>query len=247
MVKPKLVFSDFDGTLTLGDELRPEFFQVLDLLKSENVPLIICTGRSKSWAHFLLSHFSDLEYVITEGGGVLSYVEVKEGRRLLHDVLLVDKKEVDRLKSVVSELMERFPSLELSVDSFGRETDRAIELSFLEDHPEMDREIRSFFDEKKVNYSTSNVHMNFWCGRISKMNSLRIFMKEYIKTPEEYAMFFGDSLNDESVFQSLRHCVGVSNIEKVIDRFEYLPKVILEGPQNRGIKGVLNYLKSIFS
>lgn len=247
MITPKLVFSDFDGTLTLDDELRPEFFDVLSLLKNHDVPLVICTGRSKSWAHFLLTHFPQLDYVITEGGGVLTCVEEKEGRRLLKDILLVDESEVIRLEKAVIELKEKFPNIELSVDSFGRQTDRAIELSFLEDHPELDKEIRSFFKEKKINFSTSNVHMNFWCGDISKIYSIRTFLKDYKRSSEEEIIFFGDSLNDESVFKELRHCVGVSNIEKVKDRFQYLPQTILEGKHNEGVLGVLNYLKSIFS
>ncbi len=248
MVKPKLVFSDFDGTLTLDDELRPEFFDVLALLKSKDIPLVICTGRSKSWAHFLLSHFNDLKYVITEGGGVLTYAQEKGGRKLLKDVLLVDEGEVIRLEQAVLGLRERFPHLELSVDSFGRQTDRAIELSYLEENPEIDRQIREYFTQKNVNFSTSNVHMNFWCGEISKMNSIRLFLEEYsdIKgVKEEEVAFFGDSLNDESVFKELEHSIGVSNIEKVRDRFEHLPKIILEGKENKGILGVLNYLTSL--
>lgn len=249
MVKPKLVFSDFDGTLTLDDELRPEFFEVLSLLKANQIPLIICTGRSKSWAHFLLTHFTDLDYVITEGGGVLSCVEKKNGRRLLKDIPLIGEKEVTRLEQVVLELHERFPALELSVDSFGRHTDRAIELSYLEDHPKIDKEIREYLTQKNINFSTSNVHMNFWCGEITKINSIRHFLQFYGdgKIKEDEVIFFGDSLNDESVFKELKNTIGVSNIAKVQDHLKYLPKVILRGPENKGILGVLNYLRSLLS
>lgn len=248
--KPKFVFSDFDGTLTLDDELRPEFFDVLKLLKSNNTPLVICTGRSKSWAHFLLSHFSDLHYVITEGGGVLTYVKEVEGRRHLHDMLLVDDSEVIKLEKAVIELKEQFPGLELSVDSFGRQTDRAIELSFLKDNPEIDKSVRAYFKDQGIHFSVSNVHLNFWCGEISKIKSIRFFMDEFLKEAkltEDEIIFFGDSLNDESVFKEIDHCVGVSNIEKVKAQFKHLPQVILEGEENKGIHGVLNYLKSIFS
>ena len=72
------------------------------------------------------------------------------------------------------------------------------------------------------------------------------FLKE-AKLTEDEIIFFGDSLNDESVFKEIDHCVGVSNIEKVKAQFKHLPQVILEGEENKGIHGVLNYLKSIFS
>ncbi len=55
-MKPKLVLSDFDGTLTEHTELTPKFFEILELLKASNIPLLIVTGRSLSWAHFLLTH-----------------------------------------------------------------------------------------------------------------------------------------------------------------------------------------------
>ena len=68
---PKIVFSDFDGTLTEQGRFSPVFFDVLKLIKQNNSELVIVTGRPLSWAHFLLTHF-DLDCVITEGGGMLS-------------------------------------------------------------------------------------------------------------------------------------------------------------------------------
>ena len=68
-LKPKIVFSDFDGTLTYGSRLLSAFFQILELLEKNNIPLVIITGRSLSWGQFLISHFPYLKHVITEGGG----------------------------------------------------------------------------------------------------------------------------------------------------------------------------------
>ena len=51
---PSIVFSDFDGTLTDHTEFSPAFFEILSLLKEQNTPLVIVTGRSLSWAHFLI-------------------------------------------------------------------------------------------------------------------------------------------------------------------------------------------------
>lgn len=245
MPRPKLIFSDFDGTLTHGSEFRPEFLEILSFLKSKEIPLVICTGRSKSWAHFLLTHFSSLEHVISEGGGVLTSARMVKGRRVLKDQLLISPHEVKRLGEFTKELLGQFSRLQLSVDSFGRETDRAIELSDLKDDPELDGQVRKFLESHRVNYSTSNVHLNFWCGEISKMKSLRFFMSEVTYVHEDEVIFFGDSLNDETVFEGLRHCVGVSNIQEVLDQLQHRPRIILEGSKNEGPMGVLNYLKSI--
>lgn len=241
----KVAFSDFDGTLTYNDELTPHFFEIIQLLKGHDVPLVICTGRSKSWAHFLLTHFHDLQYVISEGGGTLSYIEKRQGRRLLKDKSYVAVSELERLGNLTTELLTQFPKVMLSADSFGRQADRAIELYDLSDDPQMKDEVCAFFDENNVNYSTSNVHMNFWCGEISKMNSINKFLQDYDFGTLEESVFFGDSLNDESVFKDHPHTVGVANIDKVQDRFQHLPKFILKGTDKEGPLGVKSYLEDL--
>lgn len=243
-MKPKLIFSDFDGTITLEDELTPHFFEIISLLKSHSLPLIIVTGRSKSWAHFLLTHFHDLTNVVSEGGGVLSKVEVINKRRVLSDELLIDEKHPERLKEITQQLLSQFPKLSLSVDSFGRQTDRAIELSDLESDKTLDQEVRAFFREQEVNFSTSNVHMNFWCGEISKIAAINNLL-ERKNLKEEEVVFFGDSLNDETAFAGLSRSVGVSNIAKVMNRLSSPPKTILKGVENEGPLGVLNYLSDL--
>ncbi|MCR9203788.1 MAG: HAD-IIB family hydrolase [Halobacteriovoraceae bacterium] len=240
MEKTKIVFSDFDGTLTLHEELRVSFFEIISLLKSQNLPLVIVTGRSKSWAHFLLSHFHYLTHVISEGGGNLSKVDVVDGRRHLKDELLIDQSEVDYLEKISRELVTRF-NVSLSADSFGRETDRAIELYDLEDPKKMN-EVQTFLKEKDINFSTSNVHLNFWKGEISKIKAIETYLKKYTEFSLKDSLFFGDSLNDQTVFQGMDHTVGVSNISQVLDRMDHKPKIILEGDENAGPAGVLNYL-----
>lgn len=243
MKKPKIIFSDFDGTLTLHEQLRVSFFEILNLSEIKGLPFVIVTGRSKSWAHFLLSHFHELKYVISEGGGNLSRVEVVEGRRHIKDELLIEEGEVRELESTTRELLKKF-KVNLSADSFGRETDRAIELYDLE-NPALMKEVQEYLRGKDINFSTSNVHLNFWKGEISKIKAINYFLKKYTNFNIDEAIFFGDSLNDQSVFEQMPQTVGVSNISQVLDKLEFRPKVILEGSDNAGPQGVLNYLSSI--
>lgn len=243
-MKPKLIFSDFDGTLTLEDELTAQFFDILSLLDYHEIPLVIVTGRSKSWAHFLLSHIHALTEVITEGGGVLSKVEVINKRRVLSDHLLIDKEHPQRLIEVTEKLLKNFKKLRLSVDSFGRQTDRAIELGDLLDDEKMYEEVKSFLDSEDVHYSTSNVHLNYWCGPISKMAAIdHVLLNKQLN--EKDVMFFGDNLNDQSAFAGITNSVGVSNIDLVLDKMENKPKTILKGEDNIGPMGVYSHLSEL--
>ena len=232
----RLVFSDFDGTLTDQKDFSPFFFKILDLLSKKNIPLIIVTGRSKSWAHFFLTHFSTLTTVVSEGGGVIS---IKKSDGEIEDHLMASPDEVHTLESFVQRLKQRFPDLKLSADSFGRETDRAIELS------SMKGEIESFVKQNNIHCSTSNVHFNFWCGEISKYKAVSFLLKNHYSFSPQECLFFGDALNDESMFQYFQNSVGVSNIVDCLEHLKHTPKIILDGDENRGAQGVFNYLSTV--
>ena len=137
--------------------------------------------------------------------------------------------------------------MELSADSYGRKCDRAIELRELEDES-LIKDVEAFMDEHNVNHSTSNVHLSFWCGEISKASSFEYYIKNVApEVTKEEVVFFGDSLNDQTLFKLLPHTVGVTNIDEVIDRMKNKPSVILNGEGNNGPFGVINYLMEMYS
>jgi HAD superfamily hydrolase (TIGR01484 family) len=242
-MKPKLILSDFDGTLTEHTELTSKFFEILDQLKTHNIPLVIVTGRSLSWAHFLLTHLSALDHVIAEGGGVLVS---KDDMGFLHNHYFVEEMELDRLNHYSEKICKKYPGIRLSADSFGRSTDRALELFDLQKDPELFKRIKLDLDKDNINHSTSNVHLNFWCGEISKFNAVSKFMeKNYGDISLDETVYYGDSLNDQSMFQHLKYSVGVSNIKEVLKDMEYRPSIILEGDENKGPAGVLNHLSEL--
>ena len=213
-MKTKIIFSDFDGTLTDHTEFSSTFIDIINYSFDKNIPFIIVTGRSLSWAHFFLTHFSKLNYVISEGGGVLSY---RDERGNIVNEYQIDEAKLEKLKIFCINLKEKFPEISLSADSIGRVTDRAIELHDLEDIATMQR-VTDLMDKNGITYSTSNVHLNFWLGDISKYKAVKNFIsKFYSDISLDETIFFGDSLNDQSMFEKLKNTVGVSNIKSVID------------------------------
>lgn len=243
---PKIIFSDFDGTLTHGHKIVPETLEVFSFCEEKNIPFVIVTGRSKSWAHFLLSHISSLEYVISEGGGVLSSVSQSATGRKIFDETLVGDIDIRRLQAMTEKLLDEFPETELSADSFGRQTDRAIELEWLNADLKRFEKIKEFLRKENINFSTSNVHLNFWCGDISKANAIKTFLKQKMRIAPKETLFFGDSLNDESVFKEFPS-VGVSNISEVESQLVFRPGTVLLGEENEGPYGVIHYLKEILN
>ena len=239
MKSPKIVFSDFDGTLTEQGMISPVLFQVLDLIEQLRSKLIVVTGRPVSWSHFLMSHLP-LAACISEGGGV---VTLREGKRL-RDIILAPKSDLDNLKNATDALFKTIPNFELSDDSSCRITDRAIELSFLHDK-NREPEIISILNSFELNYSKSSVHLNFWSGNISKMNGVNYYLKKFSTVVLEECIYFGDSLNDESAFEGFKRSIGVTNISKVLDKIKHRPSEILQGEVNKEVFGVKNYLKRL--
>ena len=233
----KYIFSDFDGTITWEEKLTPIFFEIIAEVRRLNAELIIVTGRSLSWGHFLLTHFP-FKTCIAEGGGVILH---KKGHKVIEE-LMVTKNEVQDLFSLTRRLLEENPDIELAYDSFGRKTDRAIDLHELDDL--QNTSVKAQLTKLGANHSQSNVHINFWCGEISKFKAVDHFLKQNNATPKD-GIYFGDSMNDESMFQHFEHSIGVSNISDIIDRLTYKPKVILDGDVNRGPGGVLSYLREL--
>ncbi len=237
-----IFFSDFDGTLTMeGRELTREFFDIMELIKTKSHELVIVSGRSLSWGHFFLTHFP-LHACIMEGGGVVLYLD---DRGEIVQEPLVSQAELDRLEDFTNNLKKKFPQVPLSADSFGRLSDRAIEFKLMGEEAVVD--VMKYMDEKNIKYSKSNVHINFWCGSISKYLGVKHFLaKHRPQAKQENCWFFGDAPNDESMFELFHNSVGVSNIKHCMHRLNHKPRIILEGDENAGPKGVLNYVKGLY-
>lgn len=238
----KIIFSDFDGTLTNNGYLGAIFFDILNLVERSQAELIIVSGRSLSWGHFFLTHFP-LKHVIMEGGGVL-VSKAMNGHISEHN--LVSESEIIQLEQFTQELIECYPKCILSADSFGRRTDRAIEFGEMNEQDIL--AVEDFLRKKKLNFSRSNVHINYWVGDISKANGVNYFLENhapYISKDE--CLFYGDAPNDESMFEIFPNTVGVSNIISVLDQLKFKPKIILEGKDNSGANGVFNHLREVFS
>lgn len=244
--KPKLILSDFDGTISHGHRLTKEFPMILELCAEHDIPFIVHTGRSISWGHFLATHYDEIPFAIAEGGGV--YV-CRDERGLLEEKYLVTTEQRERLAAIAQEVPKKF-GVNLSVDSLGRVTDRAIELRDFADakNPKLMDEIKSYFDAHEVNYSQSNVHLNFWIGDVDKYQGLLFFLgNEFPSVKLDEIWFFGDSMNDAPMFEKLPYAVGVSNIKNILRQLDKKPTVVLEGSENEGPFGVYNFLKQNLS
>jgi HAD superfamily hydrolase (TIGR01484 family) len=235
-----IFFSDFDGTLTVKGHMTRHFFEIIEYVAKVGHEFVIVSGRSLSWGHFLLTHFP-FKACIMEGGGVIVYRD--ERGEIAHEAL-VSKAELDRLSEFTKKIEHHYPHVPLSADSFGRLSDRAIEFHLMDE--KWIHEVMDYMDRENINYSKSDVHINFWCGEISKFLGVKYFLEKYRpQESQQSSWFFGDAPNDQSMFELFHNSVGVSNIAHCLPRLQYKPRIILEGAENAGPMGVLRYIQGL--
>lgn len=235
-----IFFSDFDGTLTTNGHLTRDFFEIMEEIEQTGKELVIVSGRSLSWGHFFLTHFP-LKACIMEGGGVVLY---RDQKGEIIEEPLVSPEILAQLTSFTTKLKNHYPHIPLSVDSFGRLTDRAIEFHLMDES--WIEQVMNFMSQEKINYSKSNVHINFWCGEISKYLGVKHFIEKYRPHLKQHdCWFFGDAPNDQSMFELFHNSVGVSNIEHCLHKLDHKPRIILKGDENIGPKGVLNFIRDL--
>ena len=238
----KIIFSDFDGTLTNNGFLSAVFFDILNLIQANQSKLVIVSGRSMSWGHFFLTHFN-IKAVIMEGGGVIL---TKNEDGVIREEVLVSAATVADLETLTQKLLKEIPKTILSADSFGRKTDRAIEFKQMSDKDV--QAVEDFLKTNGANFSRSNVHINYWLEDISKSLGVDHYLKNYeTGIQAEETIFYGDAMNDESMFRDFKNSVGVSNISEILDQLKFKPKTILTGKENIGAYGVLYHLKELFN
>ena len=218
------------------------FFDVLDLIEQNNSELVIVSGRSLSWGHFLLTHFP-LRSAIMEAGGVI--LNKCENGLIKHEAL-VEEDSITKMRSLTEELLKEHPGTILSPDSMGRLVDRAFEYHYMSEKEAQGAE--QFLEKNNVEHVKSSVHVNFWIGEVSKYKGVKTFLEKFRPdVPINECLYFGDSLNDVPMFEKFPNSIGVANISKVINAIPHRPKVILEGKENEEISGVYSYLSSFFS
>jgi HAD superfamily hydrolase (TIGR01484 family) len=239
-MKYPIIFSDFDGTLTDNSgHLGPGFLEVVNLVQQKKRELVIVSGRSVTWGYFFLTHFP-LQACLMEGGGV---IVTKDENGIIRDEVLASDEDVMKLNEVTLKLIQTELCQYLSADSYGRKTDQALEIYQMPE--KLQKMARDLLAESQLSYSQSNVHLNFWAGEISKYQAVLSFLERHrTGVNVQDCLYFGDALNDQSMFQYLQNSVGVSNIESVLDQMDYPPKTILKGEENAYDRGVFNYLES---
>ena len=134
------------------------------------------------------------------------------------------------MQSLSSRILKEVVGCALASDQPYRELDLAID--FCEDVPSLPESsidaIVACFDSVGATSKVSSIHVNGWFGNFDKLDGFRRFHQDRWGEEvnfDEWA-FFGDSANDEPMFEAFEWSFGVANVRNFLPRLQHPPKWI---------------------
>lgn len=231
------VLCDIDDTLTWEGKLIPAALDALARAQEAGLRVVPVTGRPAGWVDHI-ARMWPVDGVVGENGGLWFWMQ---GGRLQRRFLQSAEERAQnrmRLDNLASEILAEVPGTALASDQPYRELDLAVD--FCEDvpplgDPEIDR-IVAAFQRRGATCKVSSIHVNGWYGAFDKIEGFRRFHRDRWgeeMDPEAWA-FFGDSANDEPMFQTFPLSVGVANVARFLPRLTHPPRWVTEAPGGHG-------------
>ncbi len=233
----RLFASDIDDTLSTGGKIPPEIIDTLLRVKAAGVAVWLVTGRAASWGQ-ALSHYFDVNGVITENGGVICHGETV---RVLADESLLGRDRA-RLAEVFGEIQKRIPAARPTGDNIGRLTDWAFDRASL--LPEDVVLARDIAGEAGLNCVASSIHVHLSAGVHTKATALGTVCDEAGIVDRQQVLTLGDSANDEPLFDAERFpfSAAVANVTEYLPLLHHRPLFILPAPRAEGALWLLKRL-----
>lgn len=233
------VLSDIDDTLTWEGRLVPSAFAKLHELQEQGVKVVLVTGRPAGWVDHI-ARMWPVDAVVGENGGLWAYME--DGKLVQRYFASAAERAQSRVKlaQLSQEILARYPGAGLASDQSYRALDLAID--FCEDVPPLaDEQVQGIlqcFLDAGAHAKISSIHVNGWFGHWNKLDGVRQLFKELwdldLATQLDKWVYFGDSANDEPMFEAFKYSVGVANIAPFLEQMHFHPKWITQANGGMG-------------
>ncbi|MCL2768065.1 MAG: HAD-IIB family hydrolase, partial [Synergistaceae bacterium] len=217
--KLEYILHDIDDTITENGKLLPNAYQALWDLFHEGFKVIPITGRPAGWCDLIIRQWP-VDAIIGENGAFCFYLQNGLLQKLIHPLVCENVKE--QLKQIQDACLREAPGCRVAKDQFSRLYDLAID--FNEEEPRLGYEtayrIQSLSESFGAEAKVSSIHVNVWFGKYDKLSMTQILFEKIYqeKNIKEKSLFFGDSPNDEPMFDFFTNSCAVANIKPFLDK-----------------------------
>jgi hypothetical protein len=141
--------------------------------------------------------------------------------------------------------------MRLGKNQFCRLYDLAVD--WAEDEPKRTREeaarVKAEFERRGARAAMSSIHVNAWLGTYDKVRMAELFLAtRYGFRPDRDAatvMYFGDSPNDEPMFERFPLSTGVANVAAHASAFRHHPAYVTSESHGAGFEEGVDTLLSL--
>lgn len=255
LAKIRGVCLDIDDTLSTSGKLEAQAYEALWRLKAAGFYVVPITGRPAGWCD-LIARFWPVDAVIGENGAVSFFMDHSTSHPI-RKRLDTPKGESDatlreKLKKLGEQIQKEFPQARTASDQQYREYDLAIDIC--EDvAPWADSEVQRLLQlahQYGAHAKLSSIHVNIWFGDYDKKKGFDTWLAQAKKTgaPDvDHWLYIGDSPNDEPLFATFKHSVGVANLQRYYDRLKALPTWITRAESGAGFVEMVDRLTRVAS
>jgi HAD superfamily hydrolase (TIGR01484 family) len=238
----KGVFTDIDDTLTIDGAISSAALSALGQLKHAGISVIAITGRPMGWSRSFAREWP-VDAIVAENGAVAL---VGNQEFYLQDFQTRSKNQ-QRMAQVVELILQALPHARVSQDSFGRETDIAIDHS---EHHALDQQdiakVVHIMQENGMTATVSSIHINGWYGDHNKLEGAKWIVQKLLARNLDLERnawtYVGDSTNDQVMFANFANSVGVANIQVFAQQLQHFPRYITQSERGEGFAEVVDAL-----
>ena len=234
----RLIGSDMDRTLTIGEQLTPLLLQALTDLAKANFAVVIVTGRSAGWVS-AMAHYLPVAGAIAENGGIF-YTAKSE--RLLQPIGDITRHR-QALATTFHALRTNFPHIRASSDNQFRRTDWTFDVANLKE-AEL-QTMAEICQSQGWSFTYSTIQCHIKLPQQSKAAGLlAVMQQDFPDYSVQQTVTVGDSPNDETLFDSTTFplSVGVANVLNYRDRLLHQPAYVTQAEEGKGFCELANLL-----
>jgi HAD superfamily hydrolase (TIGR01484 family) len=239
------IFTDIDDTLTTESAITPDALSALAALKAAGLPVVAITGRPAGWSEPFAAAWP-VDAIVAENGAVALVPPAVQGgavsKRYLQDGPTRAANRV-RMQRVLARIEREIPGAVRATDSAGRETDIAIDHSEFR-HLDEGRitAVVALMHAEGMHATVSSIHINGWYGDHDKLEGARWIARELwgrdLDDEMDHWAYVGDSTNDQLMFKSFSHSIGVANVARFVPKLAHLPRYVTRGERGAGFAEV---------
>ena len=237
------VFTDIDDTLTTDGAITPDALAALAALKHAGLRVAAITGRPVGWSVPFVTAWP-VDAIVAENGAValLPRADGRIEKRYLQDAA-TRAANVERMQTVLQRIEREIPGAVRATDSPGRETDIAIDHSEFQHLSEAQiAAVVALMQSEGMRATVSSIHINGWYGDHNKLVGARWIVRELWDRDLDREMdrwaYVGDSTNDQLMFKTFDHSIGVANVARFVPQLADLPHYVTAGERGAGFAEV---------